>query len=121
MLLVSRGVAHIPNTYVPAGTTVVRTSAPPNGMAVPVSDANLTLGNTANGTDNTTAIQALLNLNQSGGSLLLIVDGAYTVQGLTVNSNTHVLGLPGCGFKRKSGTFVPLLANANQSDRKSVV
>lgn len=96
-------------------TRVVYTSSPPSGMTVPVSDAVLTLGNITNGTDNTTSLQAILNLNLSGGSLCVIVDGKYTVSGLLVNSNTDIIGLPGCGFKRKSGTFLPTLKNATES------
>ena len=86
--------------------------------SVCISDADLSLGSTNFGTDQTAKINALLDLAQSG-PLLLIVDGAYGIgatsstTALRVRSNTTIRCLPGCGFIMRAEQLVPMLRNYN--------
>jgi len=86
--------------------------------SVCVSDADLSLGSTTFGVDQTAKINALLDLAQNG-PLLLIVDGAYGIgatsstTALRVRSNTTIRCLPGCGFIMRAEQLVPMLRNYN--------
>lgn len=75
-----------------------------------VLDANLTTGS---GTDDTAALQAILNLATVMGRLEIVLDGPALVSGLLVYSNTIFRFLNGAGLFLKSGSTVPCVMNAH--------
>ncbi len=69
---------------------------------------------TGGGTDDTQAIQKLLD-NAPENPVHLIMDGAALVGGLVFHSNTTIECLnQSCGFYLKDNSTVPLLQNSNQ-------
>lgn len=76
-----------------------------------VLDSNVKTGG---GTDDTQAIQKLLD-NAPENPVHLIMDGAALVGGLVFHSNTTIECLnQSCGFYLKDNSTVPLLQNSNQ-------
>ncbi len=84
------------------------------------SDADLALGSSTFGTDNTTALQALLDLAATA-PVHIIVDGQYSVTGLQIRSNTQVTGLPGCGLILRSSAARPIFRNYNRENTDTAV
>lgn len=74
-----------------------------------VLDSNLQTGG---GTDDTAAIQVILN-QATNGPLELIMDGPALVGPLNIYGNTVLRCLPGAGFYLKDGSNRALLRNAN--------
>ena len=69
---------------------------------------------TGGGTEDTAALQAVLDKAIEWGSLHLIMDGAALTAGLRVHANTTIECLnPSCGFFHKANTNQPVLSNAN--------
>ena len=67
---------------------------------------------TGGGTDDTAALQSLLDKAAAWGGLRLIMDGAALVSGLRVHSNTTIECLnKDCGFFLKSGSFKAIVEN----------
>ena len=74
-----------------------------------VLDSNVRTGG---GTDDTAALQALLDKAAEYGGLRVIMDGAALVSGLRVHSNTTIECLnKDCGFFLISGTNKPVIEN----------
>lgn len=71
-------------------------------------DSNLVSGG---GTNDTAALQALLNQIESEGGGVLELDGVALVTGLDIGTNTHLRCLPGCGLFLASGSNRPIIAN----------
>lgn len=68
---------------------------------------------TGGGTDDTAALQAVLNTASASNPLCLILDGAFLASRLTLKSGTTVQALSrACGGFQKAGTDGPLLINA---------
>jgi len=71
---------------------------------------------TGGGTDDTAALQAVLDLARDGGGVRLIMDGAALVTTLRLHSNTTIECLhKECGFFQADHTDYALLINANPS------
>lgn len=71
---------------------------------------------TGGGTDDTDALQAILDSAPNVGSLHLILDGAALVRGLKIHSNTTIeCPTKACGLFLKGQTNAPLLRNARPS------
>ncbi|MBR0443315.1 MAG: hypothetical protein IIX15_03155 [Clostridia bacterium] len=69
---------------------------------------------TGGGTDDTAALQSLLDIARDGGGVHLIVDGAALVSGLTVYSNTTIECLsPDCGFYQIEQSNRAIVTNAH--------
>ncbi len=69
---------------------------------------------TGGGTDDTAALQAILDRVPEWGGLHLIMDGAALVTGLRVHSNTTIECLnKDCGFFLKSGSNCAIIRNAD--------
>ena len=76
-------------------------------------DSNVIIGG---GTDDTEAIQQVLDRALELGSLTLVMDGAALVRGLRVHSNTTIVCLsPSCGFYLADGANRPVLEGAKRS------
>lgn len=66
------------------------------------------------GSDDTEAIQAILDWAPESGGLHLVMDGAASVRGVQVHANTTIECLnPSCGFFLASGSNRSILRNAN--------
>ena len=69
---------------------------------------------TGGGTDDTAALQALLDQAEESGGLRLIMDGAALVTGLRVYPNTTIECLDtSCGFFLRDGSNDAILKNAH--------
>ncbi|MEI6229075.1 MAG: hypothetical protein WCP11_03595, partial [Candidatus Saccharibacteria bacterium] len=68
----------------------------------------------ATGDDDTTILQAALDLAPSLGHLTLIIDGIAAVTGLKVHSNTTIIFPSGCGLSLKAGSKRPILQNVHR-------
>ena len=69
---------------------------------------------TGGGTDDTVALQTVLDQAPKLGRLHLIMDGAALVRGLNVHSNTTIeCPNPACGFFLADGANRAILRNAN--------
>jgi hypothetical protein len=77
-----------------------------------VSDANLSLESSTFGTDNTSAIQAVLD-NGGSNPILVYVDGKYSATHLTVKSNTTIICFEGCGFIQRDNSNRTFLINSS--------
>lgn len=81
-----------------------------------ISDADLNIGSTTFGTNNTAAIQAVLDEASTGTPIKVIVDGKYSTNGLVIYSNTTIeASSQSNGFILRSGSDSPLFINANPS------
>lgn len=79
-----------------------------------VSDADLSYGSSTFGTDNTTAMQAVLD-SALNGPVIIFVDGKYSATQLKVRSNTTLIMLAGCGFIQRDNSDLPFVVNYNRS------
>lgn len=71
---------------------------------------------TGGGTDDTAALQSILDQAPELGGLVLVMDGAALVRGLRVHSNTTILCLnASCGFYLADGANRPVLEGAKRS------
>lgn len=87
-----------------------------------ISDADLSLGSTTFGTNNTAAIQAVLNVASDGTQIKVIVDGKYSTNLLTIYSNTTIeASSQGNGFILRSGSNSPMFINSNIQDTGTIV
>lgn len=78
-----------------------------------VDDADISLGSTSFGTDSRTALQNMLDTAQSQ-PIIVIWDGKYSVSGfLKIYSNTHIIGMPGCGVILRDHSNTMVFRNAN--------
>ena len=74
---------------------------------------------TGGGTDDTDALQRVLDQAPDLDGLVLIMDGAALVRGLRVHSNTTILCLgASCGFFLADGANRPVLEGAKRSARR---
>lgn len=70
---------------------------------------------TGGGTDDTAAIQGILDLAQTLDYLCLVMDGAALVSGLNIYGNTMILCLEGAGFFLKDASNRSVLRNVNRT------
>lgn len=75
-------------------------------------DTNLTSGG---GTDDTAALQAILNRASSNNRIVLILDGPALISGLDIYSNTSLICQPGAGLYLKDGSNRGILRNAHRT------
>lgn len=76
---------------------------------------------TGGGTDDTSALQEVLDLAPEHGGVHLIMDGAASITGLTVHSNTTIECLNNaCGFYLADHANRSLIINANPSAREII-
>lgn len=85
-----------------------------------ISDANISTGSTTYGTDNTAAVQAVLN-KALINPIKIIWDGKYSTGSLTIYSNTLIEVLDGCGAILISSTNAPMFRNANKVPTGTIV
>ncbi|MFD0762975.1 hypothetical protein ACFQZW_12865 [Lutibacter aestuarii] len=78
-----------------------------------ISDADISLGSTTFGTDNTTVLQNLLD-EALTKPITIIWDGKYSCTGLTIHSNTHIIGSGGSGVILRNASNVPVFQNSNR-------
>lgn len=78
------------------------------------SDADLSMYSVSFGTDQTAKLQAILDM-ASSGPIIVIWDGAYSVTGLRVRSNTRIIALPGCGAILRTASNLPIFRNQNRT------
>jgi hypothetical protein len=98
-------------TTAPTGTTVYTSAA---GL---VSDADLSMHSTTYGTDNTTAMQTLLDMGGSASNPLTIyVDGTYSATQLKVKSYTTIICTDNTkGFIQRPTIDKPLVVNYDRT------
>lgn len=77
-----------------------------------VSDASLAMNSTTFGTDQTAAIQAILDLALTQ-PLYIQWDVKVSTTGLKIHSNTTINALEGCGAILRNGANAPVLSNKN--------
>ncbi len=76
---------------------------------------------TGGGTDDTLALQKVLDLSLEYGGIHLVVDGAALITGLIVHSNTTIECLnKACGFYLADDSNCPLIINANPSAQEII-
>lgn len=76
---------------------------------------------TGGGTDDTRALQKVLDLSLEYGGIHLVVDGAALTTGLIVHSNTTIECLnKACGFYLADHSNRPLIINANPSAQEII-
>lgn len=90
-----------------AGDTVVSLKR----SAGVISDANIGDGSTTFGTDNTTAVQAVLDLASHTKGLYLIWDVRISTTGLRIGPNTYIKALPSYGAILRNNSDKPLFRN----------
>jgi hypothetical protein len=78
-----------------------------------VSDADLSLGSSTFGTDNTTAIQNILNSASPTNQLTIYWDGRYSVTGLLIKSYTTIIVKEGCGAILRDNSNKAIFSNEN--------
>ncbi len=79
-----------------------------------VSDADISEGSVAFGTDNTRAIQSVLD-HAKEHPILVYWDGRYSVTGLKIYSNTTIVALSGCGAILRNDSDKAIIENVNLS------
>ena len=79
-----------------------------------ISDAEISLNSVTFGTDNTAAIQSVLDMAKKS-PITVYWDGKYSVTGLKVYSNTTIIAFEGCGAILRNKSDKCLLENANIS------
>lgn len=79
-----------------------------------VSDAELGMNSITFGTDNTAAIQTVLN-NAINTPITVYWDGKYSVTGLKIFSNTTIITNAGCGAILRNHSDKSIFINAGQS------
>ncbi len=76
-----------------------------------VSDADLSLGSTTFGTDQTNAIQNILNLSTASNPLTVYWDVKVSITGDSILSNTTIIALEGCGAILRDNSNKAVLSN----------
>ena len=79
-----------------------------------ISDADIGINSMTFGTDNTSAIQNVLDKAKSN-PIIVYWDGKYSVTGLKVYSNTKIIAFEGCGAILRNNSDKHLLENGNMS------
>ncbi|MBE0652692.1 MAG: hypothetical protein IH594_02770, partial [Bacteroidales bacterium] len=79
-----------------------------------VSDAEIGMNSITFGTDNTAAIQTVLN-NAMNTPITVYWDGRYSVTGLKIYSNTTIIANAGCGAILRNHSDKSIFINASQS------
>ncbi len=79
-----------------------------------ISDAEIGMNSITFGTDNTTAIQSVLN-NARNSPITVYWDGKYSVTGLKIFSNTTIIANAGCGAILRNHSDKSIFINAGQS------
>jgi hypothetical protein len=85
-----------------------------------VSDADLSLYSTSFGTDQTAAIQAILNTASVTNPLTILWDAKISCTGLRIKSYTTINALPGCGAILRDNSDNWLLSNYNWKANSNV-
>jgi hypothetical protein len=79
-----------------------------------VSDADLSMNSTTLGTDNTSAIQTVINNAPSGS--IIYVDGRYSATQIKIKPNLSIIGTnPSNGFIQRTNSDKPFIINFNRS------
>jgi hypothetical protein len=86
-----------------------------------LSDASLDTGQTSFGTDQTAAIQAILNTASKANPLNLLWDVKASCTGLKIKSYTTITALPGCGAILRDSSDNSLLSNYNWTANSNVI
>lgn len=86
-----------------------------------LSDADISTGSRSLGTDQTVAIQALLNRASTGKSLKLHWDVKVGVKSLTVYGNTEIITTPGFGAILRDSTNAPMFRNAHKAASGTII
>src|ERR1035437_9536533 len=79
-----------------------------------ISDAGIGMNSIKFGTDNTSAIQNVLDKAQNS-PITVYWDGRYSVTGLKIYSNTTIIANAGCGAILRNHSDKSILINASQS------
>ena len=79
-----------------------------------ISDAEIGMNSVTFGTDNTAAIQTVLD-NARNGPITVYWDGKYSVTGLTIYSNTSIIANAGCGAILRNHSDRSIFINASQT------
>jgi len=79
-----------------------------------VSDAEIGMNSVTFGTDNTAAIQSVLD-KAKNSPVTVYWDGKYSVTGLKIYSNTTIIANAGCGAILRNHSDKSILINASQS------
>ncbi len=85
------------------------------------SNADISTGSRSLGTDQTTAIQAILNKSSGGKPLKLHWDVKVGVKSLTVYSNTEIITEPGFGAILRDSTNAPMFRNAHKAASGTII
>lgn len=87
-----------------------------------VSDAKVTLSSATFGTDNATAIQAVLNNASASNPIIIYWDiRSSTGTTLKIKSNTTIIAAPGCGNILRNGVNKPMFRNADTAFSSAIV
>jgi len=86
-----------------------------------LSDAVLSFESSTFGTNQTSAIQAILNTASLSNTLYIIWDCAVSVTGLKIKSNTHIFALPNCGAILRDNSDKYLLGNYNYAPNNNSI
>jgi hypothetical protein len=76
-----------------------------------VSDADLSMYSTNFGTDNTAALQAILDQASASNPIVIYWDGKYSVTGLDIKSHTTIITFPNCGAILRDSSNRPIITN----------
>jgi hypothetical protein len=79
-----------------------------------ISDAEIGMNSVTFGTDNTSAIQSVLD-NAEKFPIIVYWDGKYAVTGLKIYSNTTIIAYAGCGAILRNHSDKSIFINASQS------
>jgi hypothetical protein len=79
-----------------------------------ISDAEIGMNSTTFGTDNTNAIQNVLD-NAKSSPITVYWDGKYSITGLKIYSNTTIIANAGCGAILRNHSDKSIFINASQS------
>lgn len=86
-----------------------------------ISDASINLYDSSFGTDQTAAIQAVLNTSSASNPLTLYIDLKASCTGLKVKSNTTINILPNCGLILRDHSDNFLLSNYNWTANSNAI
>lgn len=86
-----------------------------------VSDASINLYDSSFGTDQTSAIQAILNTSSATDPLTVFVDVKASCTGLRIKSNTTINILPNCGLISRDHSDNSLLSNYNWTANSNAI
>lgn len=80
-----------------------------------VSDADITMHSSSDGTDNTAAIKNILDQASSTQAIELVIDGRFSADSLRIKSNTTITILKGGGLIQRTGANCSFIANYNRT------